>query len=187
MPRPRACEAFLDMVAERDPVLHRHQQVVAQMAAAVGEAMELDARTLDDVVLAAELHDLGKLALPHSIVHKPFALDEEEWRIMRRHTLIGESMLHPFPELRRVADYVRSSHERVDGRGYPDGLAGEAIPLASRIVFVCDTWEAMTGGRAYRPPVSRAESLAELRLCAGTQFDPVVVEAFVAAMRPRAA
>ena len=175
------------MVAERDPVLQRHQEVVAQTARAVAEALALDARTIDEIVIAAELHDLGKLALPHSIVHKPFALDEEEWRIMRRHTLIGESMLHPFPELRRVASFVRSSHERYDGRGYPDGLAGEAIPLASRIVFVCDTWEAMTGGRAYRPPVSRAEALAELRLCAGTQFDPAVVDAFVAAMRPRAA
>ena len=175
------------MVAERDPVLNRHQEVVAQTAGVVAGQLGLDQRTVDDVVLAAELHDLGKLALPHAIVHKPFALDEEEWRIMRRHTLIGESMLHPFPELRRVASFVRSSHERVDGQGYPDGLAGEAIPLASRIVFVCDTWEAMTGGRSYRPPVSRAEALAELRRCAGSQFDPIVVEAFVAAMRPRAA
>ena len=175
------------MVAERDPVLHRHQEVVAQTAGVVAEQLGLDPSMIDDVVLAAELHDLGKLALPHAIVHKPFPLDAEEWRIMRRHTLIGESMLHPFPELRRVASFVRSSHERVDGRGYPDGLAGEAIPLASRIVFVCDTWEAMTGGRAYRPPVSRAEALAELRLCAGSQFDPLVVEAFVGAMRPRAA
>ena len=174
------------MVAERDPTLHRHQEVVAQAASAVGTALGLDQRSTDEVVLAAELHDLGKLALPHSIVHKPFALDEEEWRIMRRHTLIGESMLHPFPELRRVAGFVRSSHERVDGRGYPDGLMGEAIPLASRIVFVCDTWEAMIGGRAYRRPVSRPEALAELRLCAGTQFDPQVVEAFVAALRPHA-
>jgi two-component system cell cycle response regulator len=173
------------MLAEREPILDRHQEVVAQTAGVVAASLDLDAGTIDEVVLAAELHDLGKLALPPSIVHKPFALDEEEWRIMRRHTLIGESMLHPFPELRRVASFVRSSHERFDGRGYPDGLAGEAIPLASRIVFVCDTWEAMTGGRAYRPPVSWADALAELRLCAGSQFDAQVVEAFVAAMRPR--
>jgi len=175
------------MMAERDRALQRHQQVVAESAAAVAETLDLDARSTDEIVLAAELHDLGKLALPNSIVHKPVALDDEEWRIMRRHTVIGESMLHPFPELRRVASFVRSSHERVDGQGYPDGLAGDAIPLASRIVFVCDTWEAMTGGRAYRPPVSRAEALAELRLCAGSQFDPRVVDAFVAAVRPRAA
>ena len=103
---------------------------------------------------------------------------------MRRHTLIGESMLAPFPELSRVGGYVRSSHERLDGRGYPDGLAGEAIPLISRIVFVCDSWEAMTGGRAYRPPIGRAEALGELRMCRGSQFDPQVVDAFVAAPAP---
>lgn len=175
------------MVAERDPILRRHQEIVAESAGTVGETLGLDPRTVEDVVLAAELHDLGKLALPHSIVHKPFALDEGEWRIMRRHTLIGESMLHPFPELRHVASFVRSSHERIDGRGYPDGLAGEAIPLASRIVFVCDSWEAMTGGRAYRPPVSRSDALAELRRCTGNQFDPVVVEAFVTALHSHAA
>jgi HD-GYP domain-containing protein (c-di-GMP phosphodiesterase class II) len=174
------------MVSERDPVLRRHQEIVAESAGLVAEGLGLDQRTVDDVVLAAELHDLGKLALPQSIVHKPVALDDEEWRIMRRHTLIGESMLRPFPELHRVATFVRSSHERMDGRGYPDGLSGEAIPLPSRIVFVCDTWEAMTGGRAYRPPVSRSEALAELRRCVHSQFDPAVVEAFVAALRPRA-
>ena len=174
------------MVAERDPVLRRHQEIVADSAGTVAEALGLDSSTVDEVVLAAELHDLGKLALPQSIVHKPFALDEAEWRIMRRHTLIGESMLHPFPELRDVGGFVRSSHERMDGRGYPDGLAGEAIPLPSRIVFVCDTWEAMTGGRAYRPPVSRSEAIAELRRCTSSQFDAVVVEAFVSALQPRA-
>jgi two-component system cell cycle response regulator len=105
-------------------------------------------------------------------------LDDEEWSFMRRHTLIGESMLSAAPALHAAARIVRSSHERYDGRGYPDGLRGEQIPLASRIVFVCDAYHAMTSDRPYGVTASRADALAELHACAGSQFDPAVVKAF---------
>ncbi len=98
---------------------------------------------------AAELHDIGKIAIPDAIIDKPGPLDDEEWRFMRRHTLIGEGMLSAAPALASVAKVVRSSHERFDGAGYPDGLAGAAIPRASRIVFVCDAFHAMTSDRPY--------------------------------------
>jgi len=175
------------MVAEQDLSLRRHVDQVADSAAVVGERLGLHGSELNDLVLAAELHDLGKVALPRAILDKPTGLDAEEWKVMRRHTIIGESMLSPFPELREVARVVRCSHERYDGGGYPDGLAGSAIPLASRIVFVCDSYEAMVAGRPYRAPVAPAEALAELNRAAGTQFDPAVVEAFTATMRAHVA
>lgn len=165
------------MVAEQDPSLRRHQWEVAELAALVGTRLGLSGSDLTELVLAAELHDVGKLAVPRSVLDKPAPLDTREWRLMRRHTVIGESMLSPFPELGRVASCVRSSHERYDGLGYPDGLAGEAIPLASRILFVCDAYEAMVSSRPYRAPLSNAEVVAELHRHAGSQFDPRVVVA----------
>lgn len=165
------------MVAEQDPSLSRHQWEVAESALLVGTRLGLSRPELIELVLAAELHDVGKLAVPRSVLDKPAALDDREWRLMRRHTVIGESMLSPFPELARIASWVRSSHERYDGLGYPDGLAGEAIPLASRILFVCDAYEAMVSGRPYRAPLPRAEAVTELHRHAGSQFDPRVVEA----------
>jgi HD-GYP domain-containing protein (c-di-GMP phosphodiesterase class II) len=133
---------------------------------------------LDDLERAAELHDIGKIAIPDTILNKPGPLDDEEWAFMRRHTLIGESMLSAAPALHAAALIVRSSHERYDGAGYPDGLRGEQIPLASRIVFVCDAYHAMTSDRPYGVTASTPEALAELDACAGSQFDPAVVRAF---------
>jgi len=125
-----------------------------------------------------ELHDIGKIAIPDGILNKPGPLDAEEWSFMRRHTLIGESMLSAAPALQHAAKIVRSSHERFDGGGYPDGLSGERIPLASRIVFVCDAFHAMTSSRPYGEPRTAPGALQELSNCAGTQFDPAVVKAF---------
>jgi len=130
------------------------------------------------VARAAELHDVGKVAIPDAILNKAGPLDEAEWSFMRRHTIIGERILLSAPALRPVARLVRSSHERWDGGGYPDGLAQEEIPLGARIVAVCDAFDAMTTDRPYRRRVSDAAALAELRGNAGTQFDPQVVKAF---------
>ena len=131
------------------------------------------------MAIAAELHDIGKIAIPRSILDKPGPLDEDEWSFVRRHTLIGERITQSAPALSGVAALIRSSHERWDGRGYPDGLAGEQIPLGSQIVFVCDAYSAMTSERSYQSPMSEAEACAELRRHAGRQFSPAVVEAFL--------
>jgi len=171
---------MLRVLAERHPDLHEHGAVVAALARAVGERMGMAARELDDVERAAELHDIGKIAIPDAILNKPGPLDAEERRFMRRHTLIGESMLSAAPVLQSASKVVRSSHERFDGKGYPDGLSGEQIPLASRIILVCDAFHAMTSDRPYQSAQSVESALAELNRCAGSQFDPAVVAAFQA-------
>ena len=132
------------------------------------------------MAIAAELHDVGKIAIPRSILAKPGPLDEEEWTFMRRHTLIGERIVQSAPALVGIAALIRSSHERWDGTGYPDRLAGDEIPLGAQIVFVCDAYAAMTSGRCYQAAMSPAEAHAELRRHAGSQFAPAVVEAFLA-------
>jgi two-component system cell cycle response regulator len=169
-------DLILRILAERHPQLHEHVGAVAALARAVGERMGMSDEQLDGLERAAELHDIGKIAIPGAILSKAGPLDPEEWSFMRRHTLIGESMLSAAPALRPAARIVRSSHERVDGKGYPEGLSGEQIPLASRIIFVCDAFHAMTSERPYSHAMSTEAALAELSRCAGTQFDPTVVE-----------
>ena len=171
-------DTVLRILAERHPDLHEHSGAVAALARAVGERMGIDAERLDDLERAAELHDIGKMAIPDAILNKPGPLDAEEWRFMRRHNLIGEGMLSAAPALRGAAKVVRSSHERYDGTGYPDGLGGENIPVEARIIFVCDAFHAMTTDRPYGEAGSVDSALAELSKCAGTQFDPAVVKAF---------
>ena len=168
---------LLSILSEREPTLDEHLHAVARLAQLVGEELGLDNEERDVVVRAAELHDIGKMAMPDSVLRKPGPLSESEWEIMRRHTVVGERILASVPALGPVAAVVRSTHERIDGEGYPDGLAGEEIPLGSRIVFVCDAYNAMRTERAYDGAHSHSEAVAELRRCAGTKFDPVVVEA----------
>jgi diguanylate cyclase (GGDEF)-like protein/PAS domain S-box-containing protein len=181
--RQQTRDIALRVLAERHPELREHSGAVAALARAVGQRMGLDDALLDDLERAAELHDIGKIAIPDAILAKPGPLDDEEWAFMRRHTLIGESVLSAAPSLRRAAGIVRSSHERYDGDGYPDGLSGDEIPLGSRIVFVCDAFDAMIADRPYGTAMSIDAALAELAECAGTQFDPAVVEAFCAEIR----
>ena len=132
------------------------------------------------------MHDIGKAAIPDTILEKPGPLDPQEWAFVRRHTEIGERILAAAPALIRIAPIVRSTHERLDGNGYPDGLAGEEIPLPARIVSVADAFDAMVTERPYRRALSPGAALAELRRCAGTQFDPDVVEAFAAVVEDTA-
>ncbi len=171
-------DVLVRVLREREPELGDHLRGVAQLAAEIAHVAELDAEELDSVVRAAELHDIGKIAIPDRILHKPGPLDDEEWELMRTHTTIGERILAAAPAMSPVAALVRSSHERWDGRGYPDGLAGERIPIGSRIIFVCDAFEAMTEDRPYREPLCPQEAMVELRNCAGTQFDARLVELF---------
>jgi diguanylate cyclase (GGDEF)-like protein len=174
-------DVLLRALAERDPYLGEHVTDVASLAEEVAERLGLSREEIEQVSHAAELHDIGKVAIPDAILHKPGALDEHEWAFIRRHTLIGERIIDAAPSLGRVAELVRSSHERYDGGGYPDALAGAAIPLGSRIVAICDAFDAMTTDRAYRRAMPAHAALVELRRCAGSQFDPVVVETFCAA------
>jgi two-component system, cell cycle response regulator len=171
-------DVLLRTLSERSPELHLRLRDIGELALAVGRELDMGPEGLDEVARAAELHDVGKIAVPDAILAKPGALDPFEWGFMRRHPLIGERILLAAPALRPVARLVRSSHERWDGGGYPDGLREDEIPLGARVVAVCDAFDAMTTERPYREPVGDLEAIEELRRCAGSQFDPVVVDAF---------
>jgi HD-GYP domain-containing protein (c-di-GMP phosphodiesterase class II) len=171
-------DILLQVLHEREPGVGDHLKGMARLAAGVGARLELGVEELDELSRAAELHDVGKMAIPDEVLLKPGPLTEEEWAFIRQHTIIGERILGIAPALLPVATLVRSSHEHFDGSGYPDGLAGEAIPLGARIIAVCDAFHAMTHARPYRPTISVADALAELQARAGTQFDPRVVTAF---------
>jgi len=139
----------------------------------------LDQDSINLVVKAGDLHDVGKLGIPDEIITKPGPLTEEEWRFMRQHTVMGEQIIAAAgPSLERIGPLVRASHERWDGMGYPDGLVGAEIPLGARIITICDSFRAMLDERAYKQAMSVSEALEELRRCAGTQFDPELVELF---------
>jgi diguanylate cyclase (GGDEF)-like protein len=177
-------DVLITALRERQPDLHAHLKDVAGYAAQVAVELKMSAEERDEVVRAAQLHDTGKMAIPDALLDKPGPLDGDEWEFMRRHTVIGERIIAAAPALVPVALLVRSSHERWDGKGYPDGLVAEEIPLGSRVVAVCDSYEAMISGRPYGQRRSPSEALAELERCAGSQFDPAVVAAFLAVMKP---
>jgi diguanylate cyclase (GGDEF)-like protein len=170
-------ELILTILRAQQPETSEHALDVAQLA--VGVAARLNVAPIDRALVrrAAELHDVGKIAIDPAIVGKPGPLDDAEWTQMRRHTIIGEELLAAAPPLRAVAPLVRASHERWDGSGYPDGAGGTAIPIAARIVAACDAYDAMTTDRVYRRAMSPADARAELKRCAGTQFDRDVVAA----------
>jgi len=172
-------DALLQVLRECQPSLNGHLDEVALLAQGLGNHLGLRPAAIDELTRAAQLHDIGKVAVPSDILGKEGPLDENEWRFMRQHTLAGDRILSAAPALGPVAGLVRASHERFDGTGYPDGLAGEAIPYAARIIAVCDAYHAMTADRPYSAAREPAEAIEELRACAGGQFDPKVVEAFV--------
>jgi len=174
----QATDALLEVLNTQDPDTHLHAWRVALLARSIADALGLDHPTISEIGIAAELHDIGKAAIPETILSKPGPLDPDELALMRRHTLLGERIMQSAPALSNAASLVRHSHERVDGTGYPDGLAGDAIPLGSRIVGICDAFDAMISDRPYAPAVSESAALEELRRCAGTQFDARVVEVF---------
>jgi HD-GYP domain-containing protein (c-di-GMP phosphodiesterase class II) len=173
-----AAQLLGDVIDAVDHYTGVHTRQVVDLSVEVAEVLGLDAIHRRDAEFAALLHDVGKIRIPTQILNKPGKLDDAEWDIMRRHTIEGEAMLRQVGgTLAGVGRLVRSSHERYDGHGYPDGLAGPTIPIESRIVCVCDAYNAMTTNRPYRGARDVEEALAELRRCAGTQFDPDVVVA----------
>jgi HD-GYP domain-containing protein (c-di-GMP phosphodiesterase class II) len=175
----QARSVLLGLLREREPNHDRHVDSVAHLAAETGRALNLSAEDLDVLVRAAEMHDIGKVAIPDEILRKAGPLDEAERDLVRKHTEIGERVLYAAPALREVGKVVRSTHEHWDGSGYPDGLAGEAIPLAARIILICNAYEAMVESRPYGKPLAPAEAIDELRRSAGRQFDPELVEVVV--------
>jgi two-component system, cell cycle response regulator len=181
----QSTDVLLRVLSERDPQLGTHLDEVTELCGEVARSLGLSDEEVTPLLQAASLHDVGKAAVPDEILNKPAPLDDEEWEFMRRHPVIGERILAAAPALARVARLVRHSHERFDGRGYPDGLAGEDIPLGARIIAVCDAYDAMTSNRPYRTAMSREGALGELHGCAGDQFDPIVVDAFVTALTQR--
>ena len=166
------------LAAYQDDLAQHTTTGVAGSAALVGAERDLR-RLAAGARHAADLHDIGKVAVPASILTKPGPLSDEEWAFIERHPVIGERILAAAPALAGAARIVRSTHERYDGTGYPDRLAGDRIPLEARIVSVCDAYHAMTGERPFRGALGHREALAELQRCAGTQFDATVVEVFV--------
>jgi HD-GYP domain-containing protein (c-di-GMP phosphodiesterase class II) len=154
-----------------------------RLALDVALELGLDAGRRRTVEFGALLHDVGKIAVPKEIINKPGALDEREWAIIRTHTIEGQRLLDRVGGImREVGQVVRASHERWDGRGYPDALRGEEIPLEARIVSTCDAFNAMTTNRSYRPAMPVDDAVAELQRCAGAQFDPGVVDALLRAI-----
>lgn len=176
-----------DVVEADDGYTGEHCRGVVQLALAVGEAMGLDAEQRRNLEFGALLHDVGKIAIPKGIINKPGKLDPDEWKIITTHTIEGQKLLDRVGGfMRNVGLIVRSHHERWDGTGYPDGLAGEAIPLEARIITCCDSWNAMRTDRSYRNALSHEVALAELRGSSGRQFDPRIVAVFLTVVEPEA-
>jgi putative nucleotidyltransferase with HDIG domain len=170
-----------DLLEEDDEYTGHHTEDVVDLAVKVADEMGLDEDTRRETEMGALLHDIGKIAVPDEIINKPGPLNDEEWAIMRTHTVEGERMLQQVGGLlSSVGVVVRASHERWDGGGYPDGLAGEQIPVAARICAACDAFNAMTTDRSYRKALPLSVAIAELRDNAGTQFAPDVVDALIA-------
>jgi putative nucleotidyltransferase with HDIG domain len=172
-----------EVVEHDDGYTGEHCRQVVELAVAVGERLGLDAERRRNLEFAALLHDVGKVAIPKEIINKPGKLDAGEWELMKTHTIEGQRMLDRVGGfMSDVGTIVRSHHERWDGGGYPDGLAGAEIPLEARIIACCDSYNAMTTDRAYRAALPPEVAADELRRCAGSQFDPVVATAALEAV-----
>jgi putative nucleotidyltransferase with HDIG domain len=169
----------------KDAVTSEHTEEVVRLAVAVAAELDLDLDVVQSIELGAVLHDIGKVRVPEAILNKPGPLTDAEWQVMRTHPEIGEQILRPIQSLHAILPIVRHHHERWDGTGYPDELAGREIPLGARIVAVCDAYRAMTENRPYRAALPHAEARVELALGAGSQFDPDCVEALFRALDRR--
>ncbi|MGZ4358702.1 MAG: HD domain-containing phosphohydrolase [Gaiellaceae bacterium] len=184
-PGRQSADVLLQAMRERSPEIVNHPVDVIALAVEVGQQLGMPREDLGELRQAAELHDVGKMAIPDAILMKPGPLDHEEWEFVRGHTVVGERILSAAPALAQLSRWVRSTHERWDGGGYPDGLPGPSIPLASRIIAVCDAYDAMIGPRPYRLGMGREDAIAELGRCSGSQFDPDVVACFTTLARLR--
>jgi HD-GYP domain-containing protein (c-di-GMP phosphodiesterase class II) len=176
-------EALANALEAKDAYTSSHARWICDMAIEVGRELGLHARRLKRVELGALFHDIGKIGIPAAILMKAGPLTPEERSVIERHPELGERILAPIEQLAEVRPIVRACHERFDGRGYPDGLRGDGIPLEARIIFACDAFHAMTTDRPYRDALSVEEAFRRLAEAAGTQFDPQVVEICLRVLR----
>ncbi len=176
-------EALGAVADSRDSHAKGHSASVMQMSVALAERLGMAAEELDNLRAAALLHDIGNIATPEQLLEKPGPLESEEWKKIEDHAGLGSQMLQKVQQLGSIAPIVKHHHERYDGTGYPNGLSGDKIPMLSRIIAIADAFDAMTNARSYRQAMSLDEALEELRQCAGTQFDPELVEMFIALIR----
>src|SRR5207237_1365305 len=175
-------ELFLTLakiIDARDPWVSSHASQVADYAVAIGKELGMNQERLEPLRQAGFLHDIGKIGISEQVLHKPDKLTDEEYEYIKTHAALGGEFLEMVTGLRHLVPFVRHHHERWDGKGYPDGLATENIELEARILSVCDSAEAMASDRPYRSGMSLHEIIAEVKRCAGTQFDPTVAEAFI--------
>jgi len=176
-------DALLQVLTEQHEVADDHVERVAELAGTLATALGEPAYEVARIQLAGRLHDIGKAAIPAAVLDKPGPLTDTEWEFLRRHPAIGERIALAAPALTNTAEIIRSSHEHIDGHGYPDGLTGDNIPIGSRIIAVCDAFDAMTSDRPYRAAMTTDSALLELRRSAGTQFDATIVEQFCKTLR----
>jgi HD-GYP domain-containing protein (c-di-GMP phosphodiesterase class II) len=177
-------EQMADSVDRRDPWTHEHSIRVMKWTRTILAQHNVTGPEQHLILTAARVHDIGKMALPDEVLQKHDCLSEEEWRLIKTHPGIGASMLEHYPAFARGAEIVRSHHERWDGRGYPDGSSGTAIPFGGRVIAVADSFDAMTSDRPYRVGMSVERAAGVLRAGAGTQWDPHIVEAFLRSIVP---
>jgi diguanylate cyclase (GGDEF)-like protein len=177
--------ALAEALLERDRYTGEHSESVVDLVESVARGLALSGSEIDHVKAAALLHDIGKVAIPDDVLNKPGPLDDSEWKVMREHPVIGERILRAIPGMGPIARIVRHEHESFDGSGYPDGVAGDAIPIGARIILACDAYHAMTSDRPYRKGMSHGEAIRELADHAGTQFDPRVTEVLIGSLYGR--
>ena len=175
--------AIISTLEEKDSYTHGHSIRVAEYAVLIAQEINLSESQVREVELSALFHDIGKIGVPDNVLLKPARLTRAEFEIMKSHPVRSARILEKISALRNLIPGIKFHHERFDGLGYPDGMRGEDIPLFARIILIADTFDAMTSTRPYRLALDKEVALAELRNCAGTQFDPVLVDAFIASMR----
>lgn len=180
-----AIEEFCRRVYYCDPYTAMHAEHVAELMAGLANQMDMSADEINLAFIVGLIHDVGKIKIPNEILTKPSRLTNEEFDIMKTHADHGAQMLSAIEGVEPVVPIMRHHHERYDGKGYPEGLVGEAIPLLSRMLAICDSFDAMTTNRCYRHPVPLEECIHEIRRCAGTQFDPGICRLFIEFLQDR--
>lgn len=178
-------EAFIDFIDKVDGYTGKHCKKVSELAAGLAEKLGFSASLLDIIKSAGQLHDIGKIRIPKEILSKKGKYNKEEYDIMKQHSSIGCEILSPMECFKKEIPIIRHHHEGWDGKGYPDGISGNTIPLGARILAVCDSYEAMTNPRPYKDTLSHEQAIEELIKNKGTQFDPEVVDAFVEMLKEK--